>query len=188
MTIIAMPAAAKIAGIRWQLVRPSQGSRSGYTGRRQVVAAPWHGRWAASVELSTIVGEENVRAWRSFLAKLQGQINTFRLVAVEGPQTAAASISTTAGASAGATQITVSGGGVLSEGMLITVADQLLQVTSASSTIIQFEPQLRNAISSGATVFTREPTALVALSSDVTGWSVGKGKVYSIAFDVEEAF
>jgi hypothetical protein len=78
---IAFPAGAKIRRVSWSLDRPAQVNRSAYTGARRVVANPWHGKWSARVELSTIVGEGNVRPWRAFLAKLKGQINTFGLTA-----------------------------------------------------------------------------------------------------------
>lgn len=86
MAIIPMPASVRIKTIEWLLSRPAQVNRSHWTGRDQVVADPWHGRWSAEAELAPIVGAAGMLAWRSFLAKVKGRINPFRLVAVEAPQ------------------------------------------------------------------------------------------------------
>ena len=87
MSVIAFPYFAKIRSIDWTLDRPAQVNVSGYTGARGVVANPWHGKWRARVQLSTLVGTEvTTRWWRSFFAKLKGQINTTWLPATEGPQ------------------------------------------------------------------------------------------------------
>lgn len=86
MAIIALPPSVRIRHIEWSLDRPAQINRSPYSGARKVVANPWHGRWTARVELAPIIGEANVRAWRGFLASLKGQINTFLVPAIEGPQ------------------------------------------------------------------------------------------------------
>jgi hypothetical protein len=187
MAIITTPAAFKIRAASWTLHRPAQMTRSGYTGRRQVVAAPWHGRVSGNLELAPLE-EADARAVQAFVAELQGQVHTARIEAVASPQTDAVSISTSAGASAGATQISVTGGGILTPGMKITVADQLLFVTAATSTTVSFQPQLRASISSGTTVLTRLPTALVALASPDVSWTVDLGPIYHFAFDVEEAF
>lgn len=107
MGLIAMPGSVRIRHIEWSLDRPAQVNRSPYTGARKVVANPWHGMWRARVDLAPIVGEGNVRAWRAFLGKLKGQINSFYLPATEGPQHLLGSQTASAGAAQGATSITL---------------------------------------------------------------------------------
>jgi hypothetical protein len=191
---IAFPAGAKIRRVSWSLDRPAQVNRSAYTGARRVVANPWHGKWSARVELSTIVGEGNVRPWRAFLAKLKGQINTFGLTATEGPQHAAANPTLASAAAQGATSVTLASSPPLTAGMFATFVyasgnNQLVQLTAdIAAGVISFEPPLREAYSAGWTVETKVPWALVALTDSVVGWSVDAGQLYGISFDVEEAF
>lgn len=195
MTIIAMPASARIRQVRWSLDRPAQVNRSAYSGARRVVANPWHGKWTAQVELAPIVGEANVRAWRSFLASLKGQINTFKLPATEGPQYLGSDATASAGAAQGATSITLSGVRPLPAGMMVTVSlpsgnKQLVVLTADISTagVITFEPPLREAISIGAVIEAVKPYAHVALADSAFEWSVDPGTQYGIGFNVEEAF
>lgn len=194
MANLTLPAGAKIRRIQWTLDRPAQVNRSAYTGARRVVANPWHGKWSARVELSTIVGEANVRPWRAFLAKLKGQINTFSLPATEAPQHAAANPTLASAAAQGATSVTLASSPPLTAGMFATFVypsgnHQLVQLTAdIAAGVISFEPPLREAYSAGWAIGTQVPWAMVALADSVVGWSVDAGQQYGISFDVEEAF
>jgi hypothetical protein len=204
MAIIALPASVRIARAQWTLDRPAQINRGAYTGRRQVVANPWHGRWTASVSLAPIIGEANARAWRAFLAKAKGQINTFRLPMTEGSQSSlvtgvvsSTSVAYTAGAGATTMLVAVPGGttGGMLAGMFVTVNDQPLLLTAdavldpgTGNILIQFEPPLRAAVTLGTAIETRNPTCLVAMADSASGWSVEKGQVYGFEFTAEEAF
>jgi hypothetical protein len=189
VSVIPFPAAAKIRRIQWSLDRPAQVNRSAYTGARRVVANPWHGKWSARVELSTIVGEANVLAWRGFLALLKGQINTFQLPATEGPQNGNSGVTVSVSAAQGATSVTLAGAATnLTTGQFITINGQLLLVTNGGASTIQFEPPLRAAAPATTGVETARPYATVALSDSAFAWSVDPGKQYGISFDVEEAF
>lgn len=202
MTIVTFPPTARIADIKWNLDRPAQVNRSAYTGRRKVMADPWHGRWTAEIELAPIVGEAGILAWRSFLAQLRGQANVFRLRANEKAQPVSINtgiIVSGSGAAAGSTSMfTVNwvspGMTVAKAGMMITVNDQLCVLTADvvsnehQGATVQFEPPLRAAAALGTAVEVVNPTALVALASSTAGWSVAKGQVYGIRLSVEEAF
>jgi hypothetical protein len=85
MAVITLPD-NNFRSAQWTLVQPTQVNRSEFTGARQVMQLPGASYWRASVEHVPIKGEANVRAWRSFFARLQGQVNTFRLIASEGAQ------------------------------------------------------------------------------------------------------
>lgn len=194
MAVIALPRTIRFAtSVAWQLDRPAQVNVSGYTGRRQIVANPWHGKWSAKVELAPIVGENNMLQWRAFLAALKGQINTFHLPASEGPQHNGTFHTTGGAVSAGATAMTLNGSPTMTAGMMVTFVypsgnKQLAVLTSVSGTSVTFEPPLREALPSGWGVETKDPYAHVALTSSTAGWTAGKGKVYGIMLDVEEAY
>lgn len=178
-----------IRSIQWSLERPAQINVSAWTGKRTVVANPWYSKWRARVELAPIVGEANVRAIRSFLARCRGSINTFRLYATEGDQNANDAVTVSATAAAGATSMAITGAETaLLDGQLVTVNGQLLQLTAdQSGSTISFEPPLRAQAAAGTAVVTGRPYALVHMAAAQAGWGVDPGQVYGIAFDVEEA-
>jgi hypothetical protein len=197
MAIITAPA-LRIASIAWRFDRPAQVNRSAYTGRRKVMANPWHARWSAELELAPIVGEANILAFRAFLAQLKGQVNSFRLKATEGAQlTGAGGVGATTGAAVGATSLAVAGfptGKNLLAGQMMTVNDQLLlltqdgTVTGTNDRTFTFESPLRAAVAGSALVEVMNPTALVCLTSSVSGWDVSAGTVYGAKLSVEEVF
>ena len=192
MALVTFPASARIARADWRLDTPSQVNRSAWTGRRQVFGSPGHARWSASIALAPLVGQNSILAWRSFLVQLRGQINTFRLKAVEARQNTNSGITAAAAASAGARSMTVSTlAQPLFEGQFITANDQLLLITGVSGvggTTLAFEPALRADLGLGTAVEVANPTAHVALVDSGFGWSVDRGQVYTVGFDVEEVF
>lgn len=186
-----------IRSIEWQLLRPAQINRSAYTGKRQAVTQPGHARWSARVELVTIQGEARLLAWRAFLAKLKGQIGTFRLPATEGPQTGVLTPIVSGLFPITATELHLAGmTTLLPAGRMMTIGDQLVILTEAmtfadgSTTIAraQFEPRLRALPAASAAVEVRSPTALVAMSAPTSGWSAAQGQLYGVGFEVEESF
>ena len=193
MAIITAPAFG-LKQVDWTLDRPAQVNRSAYTGTRTVVANPWHGMWHAKVVLRTEQGEAAIRTLRGFFASLKGQINTFKLSAVEGPQTGAGATTASTAATQGANSIILASSPAMTAGMLATVTLpsgnlQMVMLTAAiAGSTITFEPPLREAIGIGAVVDTDNPTCLVALASSAFGWGVSNWRRYDIAFDVEEAF
>lgn len=196
MAVIPLPKTIRFASsIAWQLDRPAQINVSGYTGRRQVVANPWHGKWRAKVELAPIVGENNVLAWRAFLAALRGQINTFRLPMAEGPQNNNSGVTVESGHAAGTNTIILANlSTALEPGQFVQIGDLSLCLTSVGAWVaggrqaITFEPPMRLPVVAGMPAETANPACHVALASSSTGWSVDKGKVYGISLEVEEAY
>jgi hypothetical protein len=179
----------RVRSITWDLDQPGDANVSAWTGKRQAVTNPWHGRWSARVQLAPVVGEANVRALRSFLARCRGKLNTFRLRATEGAQNANSGVTASATVAAGARSMDIIGYTTpLLDGQFVTVKGQLLQLTAdQSATLITFEPMLRQQITGGTTVVTSRPYALVYMTSSANGWSVDPGQQYGISFDVEEA-
>lgn len=199
MAVIDMPSSTRIASIAWTMDRPAQVNRSQWNGKDQVIADPWHTRYSAEVELAPIVGEVNVLAMRSFLARLKGRVNTFRLVAVENPQIAIGFTPTVNGAhGVGVTTVLATGlppdTSVLSDGQFVTIGDQLLMlnapvVTDGGGTAnLQLHRPLRALAPNGAAIEARLPTALMALASAESGWSVGPGQLYGVRFAAEERY
>lgn len=188
MATITFPSPARIKAIQWSLDRPAQISVSGYTGRRKVVANPWHGKWTASVELAAM-DVAAARSWRSFLAALKGQINNFKLPASEEvAQNANSGVTVSVAGVQGATSFTITGAATaMLVGQMMTVNDQLLMITGVTGSTLTFEPPLRAAAAVGAAVETSRPYALMAMSSSTYSWSADLGPIYSFAFDAEES-
>lgn len=178
-----------VAGIAWSLDSPAQANVSSWTGRRTVVADPWHRRWRARVDLCPVTGDSSIRTMRSFLTRCRGSVATFRLHATEGKQNDNVDVTVAATAAAGATSMTIAGAATpLKDGEFATVNGQLLQITRfQSGQTIAFEPPLRQQAAAGTPVVTSRPYALVHMAESTTGWSVEPGAVYGIGFNVEEA-
>ena len=178
----------RIRSIRWDLDRPAQSNISGWTGKRTATTNPWHSRRYAHVELAPVVGEANIRAMRSFLARCKGSLNTFRLYATEGAQNANSGVTASA-AAAGATSLTLAGYTTpLLDGQMLTINGQLLEATAnQAGAVVSFDTKLRKAVTAGTKVVTARPYALVYMAGSRLGYSVDAGQLYGVSFDVEEA-
>lgn len=198
--IIAFPANVP-AQVDWTPVRPAQVSRSEWTGKRKVMLLAEGARWRAKVAMPPIRSEAAFLAWRAFLADLEGVANRFRLIACEGAQRAGAEPTVAAAAAAGAMALSLTGfaanEAALKRGNVMTVMlpsgdEQLVTVTAPvaaaadGSAIVNFKPGLREAVAIGGAVETRRPWGLMAMTDD-TPWSVGRGQIYTIAFECEES-
>lgn len=178
-----------IKQIEWSLDRPAQVNRSEWTGKRTVMADPWHGKWRARAELASVQGEAGVRALRAFLVALKGTVNTFRLYATIEAQNANTGVTVNTTAAAGATSLIITGASTaLLAGQYFTVNGQLCCCTAAQSgSTLTFQPPLRVQATSTTKVVTARPYALVALTDSRVGWSIGQARMHSITIDVEEA-
>jgi hypothetical protein len=189
--VITLPFAQKlrIKAIEWTFSRNDGVNVSGWDGSRTVVADPWSAKWRAKVELVPIIGENNFRAIRSFLAQRKGQIVPFRLNATEAPQNANSGVTVASTAAQGATSMTLAGAATpLKDGQYVTVNGQLLCCTAdQSGSTINFKPPLRQQAAAGTTVVTARPYALVFMATARLGWSVDPGQVYGVTFAAEEA-
>lgn len=197
MAIVAVPAALKVRRATWRLVRPAQVNRSGYTGRRKVVAAPWHGRWEGSIETAPLALAD-AQAVRGFLAAMRGQVNTCRLRATESGTSTGTAIKVYLAQSAGITTLNSYGwqpnSTVAKAGAMFTVNDQLCILTADAVSggtgiaALSFEPPLRTAPAGDTVIEAGAPTALVALAESAFEWSADLGPVYQFSFNVEEHF
>jgi hypothetical protein len=198
MAVIAIPSALKIRSVSWTFDRPAQVNRSQWTGRDQVIANPWFGRWAAETEIAP-VQDADAAALRAFLAQMEGRINTCRLPAVVTEQFGAGFTVTVtgAGAAAGATSVPLTGlppSTTILAGRMLTINDQLLITTAAMATngsgaaTATVEPPLRAAAPAATAVEARNPTALVALAESSVSWSMDLGPVHGFSLSFEERF
>lgn len=187
MSFVAAPS-LPIKGIQWNLNRPAQINTGAYTGVRQVVATPWFSQWSAHVDLAQTQGEAGFRLIRSFIAKMRGSINTFRLYATLEAQNSNFGVSVASNAAQGATSLSIAGYTTpLTEGQFFTVNGQLCVCTAdQSSGTLTFEPPLRAAANAGTPVVTSKPYALVYLANQQQTWSEGNWRLFDYGFDVAE--
>lgn len=185
MALISAPALG-IANIEWALDRPAQINID--LVNKRTVGTPLYGKWFASVELAPIVGESNFRLVRSFLFRCNGVANAFQLAATCAAQNANSGVTLSAAASAGDTTVTISGASTpLLDGQLVTINDQLLQLTEdQSGSTLTFEPPLRAAVSAGAAVETANPYAVVRLAIGGIAYENSSGQRFDCSFAVEE--
>jgi hypothetical protein len=182
-----------IKSVSWSLDQPAQVNSSQWTGKRTVMANPWHGKWTARVELSTKQGDAAFRAARAFFTQLKGQICTFHLPAVEEPQNSNTGVTVNTTAAQGATALALTGlTTALVAGNMITVNGQLLSITSVGSLVstvqtVNFMPALRAQATATTAVQTAKPYALVALSDSSFTWDIGSWRRYGLTFNAEEA-
>lgn len=187
MAIFDWPDEIGIQGTEWTLDRPAQINRSDYTGKRRVVANPWHGKWSVRVQLAPVGTGVKARTLKAFFASLKGQVNTFRLPATEGEQEHLPAATVAVTAAQGATSMTIAGA-FLQPGHMATVNDQLLQIIESAGAVITFEPPLRQQATAATAIETGNPTCLMAMADSQVGWQVELGPFYRSSFDAEEVF
>lgn len=196
MATITFPSSPKPSGMQWRLVMPAQNNVSGWTGQRQVIASN-RGWWECSVAFPPIVGRTAARPWKSFIAQARGLANDFRVPVDPTPQSALPNTVLVQGAGQTGRSIVTDGWPnsttVLSAGDYVTINDQLLQltanVTSNGSGVatLNFEPPIRVAPSDNTSVEYKNPYALMYFVEEPMQ-SVGLADVYTIGFELREAF
>ncbi|MBB5684288.1 hypothetical protein [Sphingobium boeckii] len=204
MAIITPHAPLPLRSVSWRLSRPGQLNRSEWTGARKYIGLPGAAKWTASGEFPPILRPEMADAWIAFFMDLDGQANSFPLIAVERAQTGAANPTVAGGAQTGY-QLNLTGlaGGVgdifLKRGMRMSIplpngTVQLvvlranLIVGSGTNGIAYFRTALRQSPANGATIEAQKPYALMCLTGDSAGWDVAPGQIYGFEFEAEEAF
>jgi hypothetical protein len=168
MALVTFPAAIELE-LKWRPLRQVQVNRSAYTRVRQALNL---GRdsWMVRGGIVPVSTEGEVRLVRGFWAQVQGEQNTFRLIA-NGPQHTGSNPTAATGA-AGATTMTVSGAAALLAGHYVTVPlttgkKQLaLLKADRSGNTLSLDRDLRAGVQVGAAVETIYPYAEVALLSD----------------------
>lgn len=196
MAVITLPATPKPASAAWRLVQPAQQNISDWTGRRQVLPSG-RGWWECSISMPPIVGSTSAGTWLAFLANTAGTANTFNVPAAIAQQSALTATVLVNGA--GQTGKTLATDGwptsqtVLKAGQFVTVNSQLLQLTADATTnssgqvTLQFAPSLRLSPADNLAVEYKNPYAVMSLTED-TGYSVDLGAIYSLQFQLREAF
>jgi hypothetical protein len=193
----------RFRGDELSLVHVQQVNRSAYTRRRKVMSNPWHSYWRLSnAEHAPIVGEENIRPWRAFFAKLDGIRNHFRYPAVDTDQHTG-SVTATVLSSTNTVTFAMSGMPAsvtfLPAGSRLTVRlvggqEQLIElkvalITNGSGQATpSFWPPLRGAPIIGSTVETKRPWAVLALEEPQQSISSALGRVYSFTINAVEEF
>lgn len=87
MAIVSFPRGIGVRGVRWQPpFDTAQLNRSEYTGGAQVVELPGGGRWNASGDFVTMIGQDASLDVRRFQSGLRGPLNFFALPAWEKRQ------------------------------------------------------------------------------------------------------
>lgn len=184
MAIISLPPNVYFESVdKLQLLRAGFNLRSRYTGKRQSVNLPF-AVWYMEGKLIPVDGVD-ARLWRSFLVKLEGLKNSFRLPVpgytkpsglVGVTARAAAARASTFGIDTGAGVKTV-----LLEGEYFTINDELKVatadvVTDASGFAnVSFQPPLRKAVSAGTVLEIQNPYILFcAEGPDAATWSLSK--------------
>ena len=198
MAIITLPDAAVIRDIEWDIDQPAQVNRSDWTKRRQVVDQPGPALWSATANFVVSLGAAAALAGKAFLVDLEGQRNTFRLIAVEEVQAPTGLAPIVDGGGQSGRMLALRGGtagATLLRGHMMTVNDQLLMLMapltfgSDGKAIASFKPSLRVSPLDATAVEVRLPTALVALTTSSVGWKVDVGQQYQLkTITVEEAF
>lgn len=196
MTTITLPPFPKTPPLPLTLVRPAQVNTSGWTGRRQVLASG-RGWWECSISLTPIVGQENYRPWAAFLALTDGPVNDFRVPVDPTPQTTLVNTVRVKGADQTGNTLITDGWPasvtVLKAGMFVTVADQLLQLTSNVTTnasgevTLTFKPALRVAPADNTVIEYKNPYCLMFLKDEPTP-SIDQGYIYGLTFNLRESF
>lgn len=200
MAIITLPTKFAFSRVnKFGLTRKNNKLRSRYTAQGQKLLYPY-AIWEFEADLIDYDGPQ-AAAIRSFLVKLEGSKNQFRLP-VPGytkPQSGYASNAAVlyAGASR-AMSLTVNAPGAnvafLSEGDYITIQDELKMITEpvalngAGQAIINFKPGLRAAAAVGVVVTLQNPWVLLEASEDdVASWGLTAPVRHGVKIDAIES-
>lgn len=196
--LIAMPAAPIAANVEWTIDQPGQANRGEWTGKRRVTLLSAAPRWFAKVSLPPIIGEAQVLDWRAFVVDCDGIANSFRVIACEREQIAGALDVRVFGTGQGGHTLVTSGWGAagpkLKRGQFITLGDQLLMLNAPvvadanGRATLTIKPYIRVVPANGDAIEVKRPYAVMAMSDPKSGWKVGIGQNYGVAFDCEEAF
>lgn len=203
MAVIALPASPGVMSIEWTLPDPpTQVNRSEWTGSQQVVILAQATRWLARLTWAPTYTAFEVRAMRGFLARLQGQANSFRLPAC-AQQHALTEPRADGGAARGDTSIDLdgmdAGEAYFEEGSLATIPlesgfYQLVIATAAMSAngsgegTLAFLPALRGPVADNAALITRVPLVELSKVEDLSSYPAEPGGRHVFVLDCEEAY
>ena len=197
MTNYALPTHTGIRNITFRMSTRTALSESPFTFKQQVIAYAGR-RWEVDVTLPPMK-HADARRWLAWLAKLDGNINTFTLGDPLGA-TARGSAGGTplvagaaqTGASLNVDGCTLSTTGWLLEGDYIQLGTgasaRLYMVTAdvdtdgAGAATIPIWPEITTAPADNASVIVSDTVAAFRLSSNVSTWSADEASIYGINF------
>lgn len=202
MTTYAFPALSTVApqAMTWGQRSNTLVHVSPLSGQVQTVELPG-ARWLLSVNYAVLQAADRA-LMEAFLARLRGQANRFTAYDFSRPTprgTYRGTLTITGGIAAGATAVTITGGGAgqtLLAGDKLSIGGELkiwTQDATADGTGVitgNVEPPFRGAIASGASVVWDRPTALFMLAEPE--WRIepiaGRIGMGSVSFDAVEVF
>jgi hypothetical protein len=192
-TVITLPASVQFNSATLTLVRSSVVLRSRYTGKRQVLSLPY-ALWTFKGAFIPMTPAE-VAPWRSFLAQLEGQANTFRMPVpgVTSPVSGYADSGGTVNGSAqtGASLVTTGWAAsalILKDGDYFKVVVGDVTSSAGGAATIAFKPALRKSPTNGQPIVFNSPTVLLsATGDDVASWDLTHPVMHAIKMDCIEA-
>lgn len=187
MAVIALPA-IYMRVRRYDIDVPGQANRSEWTSTRQYVGLPGAETWYGHAAFLPVSREREKRLLRSFLLRLDGQLNSFKLPMAPGQH---AGPNPTVSAIVSPNSVTLSSAAGLHDGMFATIISngkgRLVVLTAdPSGNTITFKPRLRVNPVGGSTVEIMNPYSEVVLLNPRNGFDDDEG-VQTLEFDVEEA-
>lgn len=198
-SVITVPSGVFFDDAELGLVRADQVFRSGFTGRRQTLAWPY----ALWVFTGRTVPYDHAEAGklRSFLARLRGRVNLFRLPIPGAYNTAGytGANPTLSGAhAADAPAIQISGPAntlILRDGDYLTINDECKLVTAdvvtngSGQALLPIEPSLRRPAASGLVVEVKSPYILLSSDQqDAARWKLIRPTRHTFNFVATEAY
>jgi len=201
VTVIPLPEGVSFEDAEIGLERADQVMRSGYTGRRQTISWPF----ALWVFTARTVPEEGIAAGRlrSFLARLKGRVNTFRMpvpgaYSLAGYTGAVGLVNGTA--LAGSTTLPTDGWtpstAIFKDGDYMTINDECKLVTAditsngLGQALLPIDPPLkRTAPDNYQLVMGKDAYILLAAAtSDMAKWKLSRPVRHTFNFVAVEAF
>lgn len=198
--VIPLPAGVSFEDAEIGLERADQVMRSGYTGRRQTISWPY----ALWVFTARTVPEEGLAAGRlrSFLARLKGRVNTFRMP-IPGAYSLAnytGPVGRVNGAAQGGAALATDGWDnntlIFRDGDYMTVNDECKLVTADVTTngsgqaLLPIDPPLRRSPADNLQLVMGKDAYILlsAATSDMAKWKLSRPVRHTFNFAAIEAF
>lgn len=203
MATITPPSRLPVVEDTWEIITPAHVNVSRWTGSRQVQLLKG-ARFACMISLAPRKLDGDAKAWRGFLAQLDGVANVFPVYPEAGSPQHAFANPLVAGASQTGNSLNVDGLNNGNGNTLLTLGDwmtiplpntgvQLVMITSMTATssgaaTINFAPILREAPADNAVLETINPYALMASREKVLRFKRDLILNHGIELEVEEAW
>lgn len=197
MTNYALPTTTGIRSVTFRMVSQNFATQSPFTFKQQVINHPGR-RWEVDVQLSPM-RDVTARLWIAWLAKLDGQLNTFNMgdpkrsaPQGEGGGTPQASVGNQAGSFVAITGATAMQTDWLKAGdyfQLGTGANASLHMVtddvdtvSGGGALLPIWPPTTSAPAGGSSLILTNPVGTFRLAGNVSTWSVDQASIYGIQF------